>query len=170
MGNLTTSGKMKRGIVTIVILAVCLCLTTFALFYTSITVRDNLFSTGKVEINLNDGNPVINEHDFIFEPGMTVKRDFFLESKSSCDTYYKLYFADICGNLSDFLSVTVSDGDKLLYNTVVSDFTNENTAAADGILKAGERKNLTVTFYLPEKVGNSAQNTELSFTMCAKAT
>ena len=34
------------------------------------------FSTGEVAINLNDSKPVISEHEFIFEPGMTVKKGF----------------------------------------------------------------------------------------------
>ena len=65
---------MTGSIVLAVILSICLCMTTFALVYATVSVDNNIFNTGKVEINLNDGNPVISEHEFLFEPGMTVKR------------------------------------------------------------------------------------------------
>ena len=84
--------KLTRGIITAIILAVCLCITTFALVWETVSVENNLFHTGTVKINLNDGKPVIEEHEFLFEPGMTVKKDFFIENQSTCDVYYKLYF------------------------------------------------------------------------------
>ena len=64
--------------VIIIVLAFCLCITTFALVYASVSVGNNLFHTGEVKINLNDGKPVIREHEFLFEPGMTVVKDFFI--------------------------------------------------------------------------------------------
>lgn len=170
MSNVSTTKKLRRGIFAIVALSLCLVLTTFALFYTSIAVRDNIFSTGKVEIDLNGGKPIISEHEFIFEPGMTVKRNFFVKNKSTCEAYYKLYFEDIYGDLANYLTVTVTDGNKVLYSTNATDFTDENTSSVNDYLKVGEQKNLTAIFYLPPKYGNQAQNLNMSFTMCAKAT
>ena len=48
--------------------------------------------TGKertVKINLNNGQPIISEHEFLFEPGMTVKKDFFVENMSTDSVYYR---------------------------------------------------------------------------------
>ena len=94
-----TAKKLTGSIVTVVVLAVCLCITTFALVYSAVAVDNNLFQTGEVKINLNDGKPVIEEHEFLFEPGMTVEKDFFLANQSSTDVYYRLYFDNIEGGL-----------------------------------------------------------------------
>ena len=88
MHNSKTGKKLTGGIITIILLTVCLAITTFALVFASVSVDNNIFKTGEVKINLNDGKPVINEHEFIFEPGMTVKKDFFIENDSTWDVYY----------------------------------------------------------------------------------
>ena len=80
MTKTKTTKKLTGGIVTIIVLAVCLCVTTVALVRAMVSVDNNLFHTGSVKINLNDGKPVIQEHEFLFEPGMTVKKDFFIEN------------------------------------------------------------------------------------------
>lgn len=80
----TTSKKLTASIVTVIVLAICLCITTFALIWATVSVENNLFHTGIVKINLNDGKPVIEEHEFLFEPGMTVKKDYYLNCSSPC--------------------------------------------------------------------------------------
>lgn len=82
MSEAKTEKKLTGGIVAIVILALCLTITTFALVYATVSVDNNLFHTGEVKINLNDGNPVIYEHEFLFEPGMTVKRSSSLKTRA----------------------------------------------------------------------------------------
>lgn len=78
MSETKTAKRLTGGIIAIIILAVCLCITTFALVYASVSVENNLFHTGGVKINLNDGKPVIREHEFLFEPGMTVVKTSLL--------------------------------------------------------------------------------------------
>lgn len=166
----TTSKKLTVSIATVIILAVCLCITTFALIWATVSVENNLFHTGTVKVNLNDGKPVIEEHEFLFEPGMTVKKDFFIENQSTWDVYYKLYFTDVEGGLADVLEITVKDGDKILYSGKASELTRENAGAANDVLKLNERRNLTVYFHFPEEAGNSMQNLVLTFSMSADAT
>ncbi len=170
MPETKTAKKLTGGIVAIVILAVCLCVTTFALVYAGVSVENNLFHTGDVKINLNDGEPVIREHEFLFEPGMTVKKDFFIENNSTWEVYYRLYFDNVSGGLSDVLEITVKDGDKILYSGTANELTKLNVAAADDTLKIGQKRNLTVYFYYPENSGNETQNLDLTFTLCADAT
>ena len=57
--NGSTARKLTGSIVAVVVLAVCLCVTTFALAWATVSVDNNLFHTGTVKINLNDGKPVI---------------------------------------------------------------------------------------------------------------
>lgn len=170
MAETKTAEKLTGGIIAIVVLAVCLCITTFALVYSSVSAENNLFRTGEVKINLNDGKPVIQEHEFIFEPGMTVKKDFFIENDSSCDVYYRLYLENVSGGLGSVLNVTVKDGDKTVYTGTANELTKQNAAAADDTLKIGQRRNLTAVFHYPENSGNETQNLDLTFTMCAEAT
>ena len=75
-----TSRKLTASVVAVIILSICLCITTYALVMVSVSVRDNYFKTGSIEINLNNGKPVIEEHEFLFEPGMTVTKDFFIQN------------------------------------------------------------------------------------------
>ena len=170
MAETKTAKKLTGGIVAIVLLTVCLCITTFALVYASVSVENNLFHTGEVKINLNNGEPVIREHEFLFEPGMTVRKEFFVENESTWDVYYRIYLGNLSGGLADVLDITVRDGDKILYSGTASELTRQNVAAADDTLKIGQRRNLTVTFYYPEEKGNDTQNLDLTFTMCAEAT
>ena len=78
-----TRSRLTGGIIAVIVLAVCLVVTTVALAYSIASVRDNTFATGGVRINLNDGEPVIRPDEFLFEPGMTVKKDFFIENDST---------------------------------------------------------------------------------------
>lgn len=170
MADTKTVKKLTGGIVAIIVLAVCLCITTFALVWASVSVENNLFHTGTVEINLNDGKPVIHENEFIFEPGMTVKKDFFIENNSTWSVYYKLYLDNVSGGLADVLEVSIKDGEKTLYTGTAAELNRQSVVAADDILQVKEKKTLTVVFYFPESKGNSAQNLNLTFTMCADAT
>lgn len=72
-----TASKLKASVISVVVLAVCLLVTSIALVYSVVSVDENSFALGEVKINLNDGNSIIEENEFVFEPGMTVNKDFF---------------------------------------------------------------------------------------------
>ena len=164
-----TDKKLAASVLTIVVLAVCLCITTFALVYSTVAVDNNLFQTGEIRVNLNDGKPVIEEDEFLFEPGMTVEKDFFLENQGTWDVYYKLYLDNVEGGLADVLEVEIRDGDTVLLEGKISELTKEQVGVADDILKLKERRELTVSFHFPEEAGNSTQNLYLSFDFKADA-
>lgn len=170
MADKNTAKKLTGGIITIIILALCLCFTTFALVWATVSVENNLFHTGLVEINLNDGKPVIHENEFIFEPGMTVKKELFIENNSTWSVYYKLYLDNVSGGLADVLEISIKDGEKTLYTGTANELNRQSVVAADDILQIKEKKTLTVVFYYPEDKGNDTQNLDLTFTMCADAT
>lgn len=167
--NSKTAKRLTGSIIAVVVLALCLCVTTFALVWATVSVDNNLFHTGLVKINLNDGKPVIEEHEFLFEPGMSVKKEVFLENESTADVYYRLYFDNVEGGLADVLEITVGDGERTLYHGTAAELNREAVGAADDILRLNERRELTVRFCFPEEAGNSAQNLSLTFDMCADA-
>lgn len=170
MPKTRTYQKLTGGIFTVIVLAVCLCITTFSLVYATVSIENNLFQTGKVELNLNNGRPVIQEHEFIFEPGMTVQKNFFIENNSTWAVYYRIYLENVTGGLADVLEVTVKNGEKVLYTGTANTLSRQNVTAADDILQLKEKRNLTVAFHFPEEKGNEAQNLNLTFTLCAEAT
>ncbi len=164
-----TGKKLLLSIITIFILLFCLCITTYALVRETVYITDNVFQTGIIDINLNDGKPVIEEHEFLFEPGMTVKKDFFIENNSTWDVYYKIYLDNISGGLSDVLVVTIQDGDKIIANGVASNLTRADVSAAEDTLRVGQRRDLQIYFHFPEDAGNAKQDQTLTFDMSAEA-
>ena len=164
--------KLHRSMIIAVLLVLMLVITSFALISSIVSVKDNTFETGIVKINLNNGEPVIHEDEYLFEPGMRVKKQFFIENEGSVDAYYKIYMDDVAGDLSDVLQLTVTENEsgKVLYQGTASELTRGSDAVSDDTLSAGERKDLTILFHFPEERGNEAQDKELSFRMSATAT
>ncbi len=169
MGDTEMSKKMTGSVVAIILLALCLCITSFALIWSTVSVEGNLFHSGKVAIDLNGGKPVIEEHEFLFEPGMTVEKDFYLKNESTWDVWYRIYFDDVEGGLGDVLQVTLRDGDTVLWEGMLSEMTKDRTAATADMLALGETKNLTLSFHFPEEAGNEAQRLDLHFSLAADA-
>ncbi len=163
-----TSKKLKASITAIFILGLCLTITTAAIVMVGLKIENNVFGLGKVSIDLNGGNAVIEKEDFLFESGATVKRDFYIKNDSTCAVYYRLYFSDIKGDLSDFIEITVYDGNKKLLSGKMNDF-NRDTEAIDSLLEVSEVKNLSIEFHLPKTIGNIAQARFLTFNFCAEA-
>ena len=165
-----TVRRLGVGAAVIVALLACLCVVSYALAAAQVTVNDNRFTTGKVRLNLNDGQPVIRTEEFLFEPGMTVEKQFFLQNESTAAVYYRLYLEDVAGDLADVLEVTIAENGRVLYSGTASQLTRANTAAADDTLAVGQRRTLTITFYFPPQTGNAAQNGTMNFRLCAEAT
>lgn len=163
-----TSKKLKAAITAIIILGLCLAITTAAIVMVGLKIENNVFGLGKVNIDLNGGNAVIKKEDFLFESGATVKKDFYIKNNSTCAVYYKLYFSDVKGDLADFMEITVYDDDKTLLSGKINDF-NRDTEAVDSLLEEAEVKNLSIEFHLPETIGNIAQARFLTFNLCAEA-
>ena len=165
----TSKMKMWSGIAVFVMLLLGLTVTTYALIMASVRVEKNVFNTGTVKININDGVPVITEGEFIFEPRMTVVKDFFLKNESTIDVYYRIYFENVKGSAAEVLDVIIKDGDRVLYSGKASDLTKEKAKASEDVLQVDETVWLTAIFHLPEHTGNVAQKKDMIFDICADA-
>ncbi len=166
--NRGTGKRLTASVVIIFLLALCLAITSYALVYSMMEVEDNIFLTGQVKINLNDGLPVIRDNEFLFEPGMTVKKEFFVQNESTCDVYYRLYFQNVNGGLADVLQIKICDGDRVLYSGTPNGL-NGQVKAADDLLKINEKRELQIYFHFPQGAGNGAQQQYLSFDFTAEA-
>ncbi len=162
--------RLSISVVTLVVLCVSLCITSFALGMAVYKVSNNSFQTGGIEIDLNGGRPIIVPNEYIFEPGMTVEKPFYIQNNGTWAVYYKLYFSQVSGNLGDILDVTIlnEDGETLLFGKL-SALTDKNVAALENELEVDERQNLTVRFHFPEEEGNAYQGGSLSFELSAIA-
>ena len=162
------TSKLTVSVIAITVLFASLCATTLALIYETLIAHEAEISTGKVDIDVNGGAPIITEGEFEFEAGTTVKKTFYIQNNSTCAVYYRLYFSDISGMLADAMIVTVSKGETALYTGRIRDLT-EKGETTDDILRENERRELSLTLYLPETVGTSLAGETLYFTLCADA-
>ena len=165
-----TEARLTLGVMIAVVLLLSLCVTTYALFYATVKVEDNYFKTGIVSIDLNGGQPVITEDEYLFEPGMTVVKPFYIKNESTWSVYYKLYFENVEGGLADVLQIAILDDQgKVLYEGTANSLSRQNVAAADDLLLIGEKSDFTIRFHYPELSGNETQDQQLKFDLCADA-
>ncbi len=162
--------RLSVSVVLLVILCLCLCITSFALGLALYEVRDHSFQTGGIEIDLNGGKPVITAEEFLFEPGMTVEKPFYIQNNGTWAVYYKLYFSGVSGELGDVLDVTILDGSgNRLVCGKMSELTQNSVHALENELAVGQRQDLTVRFHFPEDAGNTYQGNTLTFELSAIA-
>ena len=161
--------RLKVGVILLIALTVCLCVTTFALVYSTLAVDNNLFQTGTVDIDLNGGVPIVKENEFRLYPGATVEKEFYLQNNSSDSVYYRLFFKNVDGSLADDVEITILWGEKTLYSGKANGLSRDQVDAADDILRIGEKRFLTAVFHLPEEAKNAEQNGFLCFDLCAEA-
>ena len=90
MRNMIKNKKLQLNIVTLLLLCLGLCITSFAISYTIIKIENNTFQTGGIDIDLNGNAPIIPECQMA--PGMTVEKEFYIKNNGGWAVFYKLYF------------------------------------------------------------------------------
>lgn len=167
------------------LLTLGLIVTSVAITISSVEVRENVFTTGTVKLDLNGGAAVVdmtnpdaeheNESKFS-EPGFRIKRDFYLKNIGSAAAYYKLYagYKDTPENnaLANALDVeiTYKDTGVLLFSGKLSALNLSSAPVADSSLGAGDTVWFTAVFRFSKDAGNDLQNKMLSFNLYARGT
>ena len=164
-----TAKRLTFSFIISALLALSLCITTYALFYATVTVEGNQFSTGIIDIDLNNGAPIIEANEYLFEPGMTVEKPFYIQNNSSDPVYYKLYFDNVSGGLAEVLEITILNGEKVLYQGTASTLTKNQVAVEDTELLINEKRTLKIRFHYPEKSVQDSKDLMLKFDFCADA-
>lgn len=195
--KMTTEKRLRAGMFTVLVLTICLAITTYALMRVTLDLKNNVFHTGQIGINLNDEKSIVDPNEPMFqrfEPGVLAEADFFIENdQSTWAVYYRLYFKDVSGDLADVLEVTITDPNstsskgpdaktfftderrkenvrgEVLYHGTLSGLTRANVNAANDILEVGERRDLCMYFYFPTHEGNPNMGKDVSFSVCADA-
>lgn len=169
------SKKLLASGILLAVLSLCLCVTTFAIALSTISLKNNVFQTGFVKIDLNGQKPIIDDRGLVFAPGMTEEKNFYIKNIGTCDVYYRLYLKNVDGSLSDILSITLKDGDTVLYDGKINALTKENPSEA-GTLSynettgVGEIHTLIAIFHFPAgAAADLLQGQNLTFDLCADA-
>ena len=123
-----TRKKLVARVAGVILLVVALCIATFALSYPQVSVDENTFQTGTLKLNLNGGEQIISDQEFLLEPGRTMVKNFYIENEGTIDVYYNLYLENVSGDLADILDVTIKDGDKVLFEGKASELNKQQPA------------------------------------------
>lgn len=162
--------KLNIMIVTVILLICGLTVTTFALVSSIVSIQNNRFSMSMgVELTINDGKPVVDVTDMVYEPGGTYQSEFPISNLGTFDVWYRVYFTNVDGELKDDITVTIKEKDgTVLCNGTMSELTSDKVAISS--LAAGEEKTLYIEFYFSPDADNSAQGQMVSFNITANAT
>ncbi len=163
--------KLQVNVVTLILLCLGLCITSFAISYTVIKIENNYFSTGEIKINLNNGEAIIDEEDPLFQPGTTVEKKFFIKNNGAEAIYYKLNFTSVIGDLSEVIEVTILDKNNIeLASGSIREFEHDKELL--GSLSGFEKQDLVARFHFPkgeENEYNEYKDTSLQFEVSAIA-
>jgi len=162
--------KLNIMIATVVLLVIGLAITSFALASSIAQIHNNRFAMSLgVELNINDGKPVLDVTDVIYEPGGTYISEFPISNLGTFDVWYRVYFTGVEGALKDYITVIVKEKDgTVLCNGKMSELGSDKVAVSS--LAAGEEKILCIEFYFSPEADNSAQGEAVSFNITANAT
>lgn len=162
--------KLTVMIVTVVLLSIGLTMTSIALASSIAQVWNNRFTMSMgVELAINEGKPVVDVTDMVYEPGGTYQSEFPISNLGTFDVWYRVYFTDVNGVLKDYITVAIKEADgTVLCKGTMSELTSDKVAVSS--LAAGETKTLGIEFYFSPKAGNTAQGQTVSFNITANAT
>ena len=170
MNEQSLKKKLNIMIATVVLLVCGLMVTSMALAHSIVQVSNNRFSMAMgAELAINDGKPVVDVTDMVYEPGGMYKSEFPIANLSSFDVWYRVYFSAVEGVLKDYITVSVKEADgTVLCHGTMDELSADKVAASS--LAAGERKTLYIEFYFSSEAENNAQGQTVSFNITADAT
>lgn len=120
--KLTTEARLRSGMAIVVILSLCLVMTTYALMSVTLSISRNEFHTGAVQITLMQDGRILSDADQIVnvsnaEPGMLIEETFSIVNRPKTDEnpkgstgeiLYRLSFENVEGRLADIIEVTIT--------------------------------------------------------------
>ena len=172
MRNMIRDKKLQINIIVLLLLCLGLCITSFAISYTIIKIENNYFKTGGIDIDLNNGQPIIPADKWLLEPGMTIEEDFTITNNGGWKVYYKLYFEEVSSKLGDVLEITIYKKNKPeipLLKGKIGELVDADKLNIAGELESGATQTLTARFHFPKNAGNIYKSETLKFDMSAIA-
>lgn len=176
-----TKRKAYQSLIIIFILVVMLAATTYALALSFVSVDDNQFETGDVEIEINNGKAIFDDENLKIEPGYRLVKTFTVKNTGTADAYYRFYLENVEGSLQDSLIFSFYEGDvkdsladtnstvKPVLTGAAAELTKSDVAQGIGELQKGKEKTFTVLVKMKESAGNTYQGGYISFNLTAEA-
>lgn len=120
--KMTTEARLRAGMAIVVILSLCLAMTTYALMTVTLKITNNEFRTGAVQITLMKNGEVLTDQSQIVnisnaEPGMLIDETFSIVNRpqtaanpegSTGAIFYRLSFENVTGELAEIMEVTIT--------------------------------------------------------------
>lgn len=114
--------------------------TTYETDENKFNITFRKIQSGNLDINLNDGKPFLTQDECVFDKGVSVTKQIFLQNEGTLALDYRLALADIA---LPFMTASITDG-----NTVTTESLGE--LVVEGSLLVGERKTLSVTITMTD--------------------
>ncbi len=163
------SKKIFINITAMVVLVIMLTGTTFALYSSSVAVRDNELYTGYVEINLNDNRTVFDLGSLRLEPSTMVTRPLTIKNVSSTPIYYEIYMENVNGALAQATLFHIYDDGQLIKTVTAKEFTADNPLISEEPMAVGAENTYQIEAVMNRGAGNSYQDTLITFDFVAVA-
>ena len=171
---MSTKKKIFLNMAGIIFMCAAFATITWALFFHLVSVDNNFFQTGYVEIELTNGvspdGPVFGGDDLALAPGNSVTKPMVLKNKSSDPVHYRIYVENVSGDLQYALLFRIYDENHTLLKTVVlADFNDGDALESDVPLAIGGEKTFYIEAAMNECAGNEYEGRALTFDFVAKA-
>ena len=162
--------KIFLNLACVILLFAMLAGATYALLFYTVAVEDNLFETGTVRIDLNNGEKVFNGSEMNIAPGGAVSKPMVLKNLSSGPVWYRLYIENVSGPLADALMFHIYDENGvLLKSAAAKDFTSENALVSGELLDVDAEVTLRIEAAMNDCAGNEYEDRFIIFDIIAKA-
>ena len=168
---------MKRTFVLILLVSLSITMLVGAGFATYFLFNSDRESNVH-DINLQiGGRHEVEFTDLDLVPGESVEYDIKLHSEMDVEAFVALEFKRIddipegVAKLEDYAYARITMGEEILCDTLISELLNSgSTINFECEIGADDHCDLKITYYMPDEVGNEAQNAEASFEIVITAT
>ncbi len=165
---------MKDKYVYIAIFVMCFLILAGAGITVYMLVNmDNADNYIEVHINEENAADTLEFRALAMKPGQTVEYtiDVYNEVEGNFDISLELFKTEDGGKLGNYVyAYAIYDGKIIFYNDLLEDLiTNEKTYSFPCVFQKKKPQTITVRYYMPETVDNSAQGETVSFDLVLTA-
>ena len=116
----------------------------------------------KIHINLNNGNEPIKLMDFCINPSKEVTYRVYLDADYKNLYDIEIWFESVSESLKDILFIYAKYDTYRTNKMSVYDLSNENKLTFNYV-KSYQYRYFEIVFYIPDNIGNEAQNLDFNF-------
>ncbi len=162
--------KLARSIALVFLLVVTFAIVTYAVLRATTRVSDHFVQTGEISITFDTETQIFDGVDYNLEPGASVVQTLSVKNVGTGALYFRLYFENVEGIVSDQLTFNFYDEDGALVKSVsAKEFTSDNYLESTVALEVGETVEYEVIVTMGKSAGNTYQDQSLTFDIVALA-